>query len=305
MKLTIVSPVYGAQEILPELVSELQRVIPQITTDYEIILVEDASPDQSWEVVEQLAKDIPEVKGIQLSRNFGQHYAITAGLEQATGDWIVVMDCDLQDQPNEILKLYEKAKEGYDIVLAQRIDRKDGFFKKLFSKLFYGFLSYLTGTKMDHTIANFGLYHKKAIKGVLSMRETIRYFPTMVSWVGFKRATIPVHHAERAQGSSSYNFNKLFRLALDIILVSSDKPIRLFIKSGFFISFVSIIVAFFYLIKYLLGKTVIPGYTSLIISIWFLAGLIILILGVIGLYVGKTFENVKDRPIYLIRQIVE
>lgn len=301
--LSIVSPVYKAEKILPELISRIEKSVQKITADYEIILVEDKGQDKSWELIEEVAGANSKIIGIKLSRNFGQHYAITAGLGEASGDWVVVMDCDLQDQPEEIEKLYQKAKEGYDIVIARRSNRKDSFAKKLFSKMFYRILGYLTGSRQDETVANFGIYSRKVINAVVSMREAIRYFPTMVQWVGFNTAKVDVEHGQRSEGSSSYNFKRLVNLALDIILAYSDKPIRLMVKAGLFISLISVLIALIYFIKWLKGDVVVLGYTSLIISIWLLSGIILSTLGIIGLYVGKTFEGVKNRPIYIIEKI--
>lgn len=302
--LSIVSPVYNAEKIVPVLVERIESSIREITDEYEIILVEDCGLDNSWGVIEDIAKSNPNVVGIKLSRNFGQHYAITAGLDHASGDWIVVMDCDLQDRPEEIETLYNKAKEGYDVVLARRFERQDQFLKRLFSKIFYRTLGYLTGSEQDETIANFGIYHKNVISAVVSMRESIRYFPTMVKWVGFETTKINVEHNDRMDGTSSYNVKSLINLALDIILAYSDKPIRLLIKSGLIISLISVIIAFIYFFKWMRGDALILGYTSLIISIWLLSGVIISTLGIIGLYVGKTFEGVKKRPIYIIDKII-
>lgn len=301
---SIVSPVYNAEKIIPLLVERIEKSLQKIAADYEIILVEDGGPDNSWEVIEKIAKTNLKVVGIKLSRNFGQHYAITAGLDQSKGDWIVVMDCDLQDQPEEIEKLYKKAQEGFDIVIGRRFDRKDGFFKKFFSKIFYRTLGYLTGSEQDETVANFGIYNRNVINAVVSMRESIRYFPTMVKWVGFRSTKVNVEHNSRNEGKSGYNLKRLINLALDIILAYSDKPIRLLIKAGMFISVISVLVAFIYFIKWLKGDVVVLGYTSLIISIWLLSGLILSTLGIIGLYVGKTFEGVKKRPVYIVNKII-
>ncbi|WP_036930405.1 glycosyltransferase family 2 protein [Prevotella sp. 10(H)] len=302
MKISIVSPVYRAEKIIPVLVERIEKAVIGITDDYEIILVEDCGPDNSWGVIEQIARINRNVIGIKLSRNFGQHYAITAGLDHVSGDWVIVMDCDLQDKPEEIPNLYNKAKEGYNIVLAERFERQDSFLKRLSSSLFYKTLSYLTGVKQDPSVANFGIYDKKAIDAIRSMRESIRYFPTMVNWVGFNKTKINVEHSARYEGKTSYNLKKLLNLALDIILAYSEKPIRLTVKVGAFISFLSILAAIYTLILWLLGEIVVLGYTSLIISIWFLSGIIILILGIVGLYIGKIFEGVRKRPIYIVSQ---
>jgi dolichol-phosphate mannosyltransferase len=304
MKISIISPVYKAYNMLDELVRRIIQSVETISFEYEIILVDDACPENSWEKIEALAKEYSNIKGIKLSRNFGQHYAITAGLDYATGDWVVVMDCDLQDQPEEIEKLFNKAKQGYEIVLAQRKNRKDTFIKKTYSKVFYRTLGYLTGSDQDETIANFGIYSKKVVIEIIKLRESIRYFPTMVKWIGFRVAKVPVEHTERIEGKSSYNMKKMLNLALDIILAYSDKPLRLTIKLGVIISFIAIMMAFYTLIKWLVGGIIVIGYASLITSIWFLSGCILITLGVVGLYVGKTFEGVKNRPLYIIEKTV-
>jgi len=298
--LSVVVPVYGCKTCLYELFFRLKDTLEKITPDFEIILVNDASPDSAWEVIEDLAKKDKRVKGIDLSRNFGQHYAITAGLDHCMGEWVVVMDCDLQDQPEEIIKLYNEAINGYQIVFAQRIKRKDKLLKRVTSRLFYSILGYLTNTNQDPTIANFGIYHKKVIDSIRNMGDYHRYFPTMVRWVGFEHTKICVSHAERVDGHTSYSLKMLTRLSVDIILSFSDKPLRLTVKFGFIMSCLSLIFALYNLILFFNNKILVPGYTSLIISVWFLSGLIITLLGVVGLYIGKTFDSVKGRPTYFI-----
>lgn len=292
---------YRAEALLDELVRRIQASVSPLTEHYEIILVDDRGPDNSWQRIEEQAARDPRVRGVRLSRNFGQHKAITAGLEQARGEWIVVMDCDLQDQPEEIPALYRHAiQEKYDLVFARRVERQDSWLKRMGSRLFYQTLSYLTETKQDATVANFGIYHRKVVAAVLSMRESIRYFPTMVRWVGFRAGGLPVAHAERPEGSSSYNLSRLLNLALDIILAYSDKPLRLTVKLGLAISATAFLFVLVTLVRYLLGHTWEAGYASLIISVWFFAGLLLSVLGMVGLYIGKTFEQVKNRPIYVV-----
>lgn len=301
IEISVIIPVYKAEENLDELIERLKTQLGLITNSYEIILVDDGSPDDSWYKILTNSKHNPgHIKGVKLSRNFGQHYAITAGIDYCVGKWTIVMDCDLQDRPEEIPNLYKKALEGYDIVLASRTLRRDKFLKSTFSKIFYTILSYLTGTYHDPHVANFGVYSYKVINGVKDMRESIRYFPTMVRWVGFKSTTIPVVHAERLKGKTTYDFKKLLSLAIDIILAYSDKPIRLSIKFGFLISLISFLFAVVIFYFALTGKVLVSGYASLIISLSFFSGLIISILGIIGLYVGKTFEVTKKRPLYFV-----
>lgn len=302
IKVSIVSPVYRGEKMVNELVRRNVAALNAITDDYEIILVNDASPDESWKAIEQECKKNPKVKGLNLSRNFGQHYAITAGLSYAQGEWIVVMDCDLQDRPEEIPNLYAKAKEGYDSVLAQRVQRSHGWFKKLGSKCFYKVFSYLTETKQDASVANFGIYNRKVIHAVLSMGDAMRYFPTQIQWVGFKRAYLPIQHDERAEGKSTYNLSRLFRLAFDTIISFSDKPMRLMVKMGLFVTLASFIVGIVFLVRYCLGEIEVLGFTSLIISLWLLGGIIISLIGVVGIYLGKLFEKAKERPTFIVNE---
>lgn len=300
MQLSIVIPVYQAADIIPELLRRLKLSLLQITEDYELILIEDGSTDNSWQVIEASARENDKIKAIKLSRNFGQHYAITAGIDICAGDWIIVMDCDLQDRPEEIPSLYNKALEGFDIVYAQRVNRQDSFLKKSLSGMFYKVYSFLAGIKYNGHVANFGIYSKKVISVLKTMREPMRAFAPMVRWVGFNKAFIKVQHGERLSGKSTYSINKIFNLAADIILAYSDKPLRIIIRIGFIISLVSFLIAVYYLVLYFTGRILVPGYVSIILSIWFLGGLIILNLGVIGLYISKIFAGIKDRPLYII-----
>lgn len=300
MKLSIVSPVYKAEKIIPLLVERIENSINKITTDYEIILVEDGGPDASWKVIEKIAAANTRIRGIKLSRNFGQHPAIMAGLSQAKGEWIVVMDCDLQDQPEEIENLYSKALEGFDIVLAKRKYRKDKFFKKMTSKLFSIIYGYFTDTQYDNEVANFGIYHNKVIQSILEIPDTIKIFPLFVKFVGYESTSIMVEHSERAEGNTSYSFSKLLSLAFNTIISFSNKPLKLFVKFGLTISILSFIVGIYYVYLALTNQIEVLGYSSIIVSIWLLSGVIITTIGVTGIYVGKIFDQTKGRPPYII-----
>ena len=304
MMLSVVTPVYRCESCIVDLIQRLTISIESFTTDYEIIFVNDASPDQSWNRLKEIAKSNLSIKLINLSRNFGQHAAITAGLTEATGEWIVVMDCDLQDLPEEIPNLFRKAHEGYDFVLAERATRRDSFYKRMTSKLFYFVLSYLTGTNQDTSVANFGIYNIKVINEVLRMGDQIKFFPLMIKWVGFNSCKLPVKHAAREEGSSSYSLLKLLRLSSDVILSFSDKPLKILVKLGFFISLFALVFGIEMIYSYLNGKIIVQGYASLIISLWFLSGLIVSMLGLVGLYVGKSFDKVKGRQVYIIQEKV-
>jgi glycosyltransferase involved in cell wall biosynthesis len=303
-RFSIVVPVYQANACLRPLHERLTRVLDTLPGGFEIILVEDGGLDDSWTTIENICLGDPRVKGIKLSRNFGQHSAITAGLDRAAGDLIVIMDCDLQDLPEAIPSLYAKAVEGFDIVLARRSTRNDPLFRRIASRAFYALLGYLTETPQDAAIANFGMYSRRAVDAVLSMRENLRYFPAMIRWVGFRSTTVDVEHAESSGRRSSYTVKKLLRLALDVVLSFSEKPLRLAVKLGFALSFLSMLWALVMFLRAVIVRQSVPGWSSLIISVWFLSGLIIFVLGVVGIYVGKVFEQVKHRPLYIVEKTV-
>jgi len=302
MDISVVIPVYKAEGCLLELYRRLVAVLEQITTDFEIILVEDCGGDRSWEIIAELAHADPRVKGMQFSRNFGQHHAITAGLDLCCGEWIVVMDCDLQDQPEEILRLYAKAQEGFDVVRARRGQRKDPRLKRMTSWLFYRVFNYLAEAHYDGQVGNFRIISRKVVEVFRQMREQTRGFSLMVDWVGFPTASVDVCHAERLGSRSTYTWRKLFKLATNIVIAHSDKPLRLAVKLGFFMAFCAFLYGFYILARWLAYGSPIAGWSSLIVSLYMLAGLIIALMGVIGIYLGKTFEETKQRPLYVVRQ---
>lgn len=302
--ISIVSPVYKADKIIPVLVERIEKAIGKITDDYEIVLVDDGSPDDCWKVIDRLATTKPRIKGVKLSRNFGQHPAIMAGLSQAKGEWVVVMDCDLQDQPEEIEKLYDRALEGYDIVLAKRRNRRDGFLKRMSSLFFSKVYGYFTDTEYDNEVANFGIYNKKVIQSILEIPDSIKFFPLFVKFVGYNSTSIIVEHAEREEGNTSYSFAKLLSLAFNTIISFSNKPLKLFVKFGLTISIISFLIGIYNLYLALTNQIAVLGYSSIIVSIWFLSGVLITTIGVTGIYVGKIFDQTKGRQVFIIDKII-
>jgi len=298
--LSIVIPVYKAEDCLHELYRRLVAALETITPDFECILVEDCGGDGSWEIIEQLAAQDARIRGIQFSRNFGQHYGITAGLDYCRGEWVVVMDCDLQDRPEEIPRLYAKAQEGYDVVLARRTNRKDGMNKQLSSRMFYHLFNYLTEMDYDPSVGNFRIMSAKVVQNCNQMRECLRFLPGIVNWLGFPAAKIEVEHASRFAGESTYTFRQLLKLGTDTIIAYSDKPLRMSIHFGFGIAIASLLAGIALLLYASLFDIPIMGWSSLIISLYFLGGIIIGNLGIIGIYLGKTFDETKRRPLYII-----
>ena len=298
--LSIVSPVYRAEGCLHELYRRLRNIGEQITPDFELVLVEDCGPDGSWEILEELAGKDTRVKAIRLSRNFGQHCAITAGLDVASGEWVVVMDCDLQDPPEAIPQLLAKAREGHDVVFARRIARKDHWAKTLSGCVFYRVLSLLTGEPYDAAVANFSISSRKAITAFRQYREIDRSFPMIMRRIGFDHATVDVPHAPRYTGSSSYTWRKLLAFAMQNVLASSTRPLAISVQFGACVALASLGFAIYVLTRYLLHSIAVPGWASLALLTSFLFGLLFVQLGVIGLYLGRTFEQSKQRPLYHI-----
>ncbi|HUQ98778.1 MAG TPA: glycosyltransferase family 2 protein [Gemmatimonadaceae bacterium] len=299
--LSIVSPVYRAEDCLDELVRRISAAASPLTDSFEIVLVNDGSPDNSWAVIERLAAKDPRVRGVALTRNFGQHHAITAGLRESRGEWVVVMDCDLQDRPEEIPRLYERAMEGNECVMARRVHRKDTAGKVAGSRLFYKVFNYLTDLHFDGTVANFSIISRRVANALTSMPESVRFYGGFLQWMGFANSFLDVQHDSRFAGESSYTFLRLLRFGSDIILAYSDKPLRICVTVGFGIAVVSVIAGIGYLIRALFFGIPVMGWASLIITLFFSTGAIIFTLGILGLYIARIFAEVKGRPHYLVR----
>lgn len=302
--ISIVSPVYGCQGCLEDLLDRIAAVLAPRRQTFEVILVDDASPDGAWARIVELAAVRPWLHGIRLARNFGQHYAIAAGIEHSQGAIVVVMDCDLQDAPEEIPGLIDSLGDGVEVVFAQRSQRQDSWSKRLGSWAFFRLLSWLTDVPQDHTTANFGAYSRRVIDAVNIMPERERCFPLMVKWTGFRSISIPIQHAARGKGRSTYSLKRLLRLAVGIVLSYSDKPLRLVVRLGLAFSGVAFVMAILSIIRYLRGETQVAGFTSIIASIWLLGGMTIFCLGILGLYLGRMFVDAKGRPYYLISEQV-
>jgi dolichol-phosphate mannosyltransferase len=298
--ISVVTPVYRAEGCLEELYRRLVAALSGITQDFEIVMVEDCGGDRSWEIIQALAQKDARVKGIQFSRNFGQHYGITAGLDHCDGDWVVVMDCDLQDRPEEIPRLYAKAREGHEIVIARRGRRSDPLAKRMTSWVFYRLFSWLAEIDYDGQAGNFRIVSRKVVESFRQMREQLRFFGGLINWMGFPATAIDVQHDERYAGPSTYTLAKLWKLAFETIVAYSDKPLRLSVRFGFVLAFLAFCYGLYIVVHALLYGSAISGWASLIVSIYFMGGIIIAILGVMGIYLGKAFDEVKKRPLYIV-----
>ena len=304
MKLSIVSPVYHGEKMLTELVSRIHKAVSPLTDSYEILLVNDCSPDNSWEkIVEICAKD-KKVKGLNLSRNFGQPYAITAGLTYSSGEYVAVIDCDLQNKPEDLPAMYKKAQEGYDIVSARRVVRDDTFLKRMSSAVFHKVYDFLSGFHTDKAIAEFGIYSRQIVKAYCDIPEYSRSFVELIHTLGFKKSSVDVYHDHRLEGKSSYNLRRLLKLSYNSIISNSNRPLHLAVGLGFTMSLLSFLMAIYNIFAKYAGWNEVEGYTSTIFSIWFVGGVLLFMMGILGLYIGKIFDQVKGRPVFIVQDTI-
>lgn len=305
MKISAVIPVYGAPNSLKTLHERLIAVFQKVSADYEIILVNDACPKNSWAEIQSICRKDPKAKGVNLVRNFGQHSAISAGLAQVTGDWVTVLDCDLQDDPAHILEFLRTVESGkFDVVLAHRVERQERLLKRIQSWLFYKFLNIFLGVKMDHRVGNYGFYSRRVIDATKLMGDKIRFFPFLISWLQFPTTSINIVQNGREEGQSSYTLRKALGLALDVALASSNRPLLWSVQLGGICALSSFAFGTFFLIRYFSLGLAPTGWTSLIVTIFFSTGLILVSLGILGLYISRMNDQVRSRPNYIIQEII-
>jgi glycosyltransferase involved in cell wall biosynthesis len=305
VEISIVVPVYCCADCLPALHQRLRDVLSDLVPSFEMVFIEDCGRDHSWEVLTTIARQDKTVKAFRLSRNFGQHAAITAGLAQASGEWVIVMDCDLQDPPEEIPYLYERAIAGYDIVLARRMQRQHSSFKKITAKLYFRLLNFLSQNKLEGEYGTFSIISRKVVNAYLTMNDVNRHYLFILQWLGFRTTAIEYKHMKRYSGSSSYSLSRLFKHAFDGIFFQTTALLKAIVYLGFILAFSGIVLAFYYIYRYLVYGSV-PGWTSLSVLILLIGGFTIISTGITGLYIGKIFEQVKNRPQYVIdKQVVD
>jgi polyisoprenyl-phosphate glycosyltransferase len=298
VRLSVVVPVFGCVGCLDALYERLTRSVADVTDSWELVFVDDRSVDGGWEVLRRLARADERVRAFRLSRNFGQDAAITAGLASAQGDWAVVMDCDLQEAPEDIPRLWAAAGEGYEVVRTLRRGWRHPPLRRWTSRV-YRRLTMDADTRPEYS--NLCLISRRVIDAFLRLRDREREFMIALDWLGFDATTIEIDHHDRLDGESGYTLERLIRVALAGMYFRSTMLLRLVVFVGFAVALAGILLAGFEIADYFIEpeKTV-PGYTSLAVLLLVLAGFIIVSVGVVGLYVGRIFEQVKDRPLYLI-----
>jgi glycosyltransferase involved in cell wall biosynthesis len=303
-ELSVVVPVYGCRDCLEQLHQRLTKAVRSITTSYEIVFVDDRSRDGAWPVLESLAVADTRVKAVRLSRNFGQHAAITAGLATSKGEWTVVMDCDLQDPPEAIPSLYARAKEGFDLVLARRKQRTHSAFRLALARLYFKLLNTFMGTDIDGEYGTFSILNRKVVDAYLSLGDRDRHYLFVLWWLGFEHGTIEVEHKDRAAGKSSYTFGRLFRHAVSGVFFQTTNLLLYIVYLGFIVAGVGLLGAFYLVYLYAVAHPP-AGFTSVMVLLLVIGGFIITSTGITGLYIGRVFQQVKGRPLYVVDTVAQ
>jgi dolichol-phosphate mannosyltransferase len=303
--ISVVVPMFNEELIVPELIKRVSSELEKISASHEIVIIDDGSHDKTWDQIVIESKKFKNIRAFKLSKNFGHHYAISAGLHNSNGDWVVVMDGDLQDRPEVIPDLYKKAIEGFDVVFVSRVNRPESIFYKMLQKTFYKLLTVLSGIKWDSRQANFSIISRKVVEAFKEFPENARFYGSTIKWLGFDTTFIEAQHGTRFKGKPSYTFRKRIKLALDIIIAFSDRPLRFAIGLGIVMSATSLFSFLLIMMSSYANNTnnlLIPTLISILILVF---GIIFIILGIIGTYLGRVFTEVKNRPLYIISNSAE
>jgi len=299
IEISVVIPTYKAEDCLVALHKRLTDALSTLTDNYEIIFIEDCGPDQSWDVLTRIAKSDEKVSAYKLSKNFGQQVAITAGLSKSAGNWVVVMDCDLQDPPELIEKLYETAQKGFDIVFTSRKQRATSASRRFASRLYFTLLNVFQQTNTTGNYGAFTIISKKVRDAFMEFSDVNRHYVMILIWLGFDSTEIEYEQADRHSGESSYNLYSLLRLALEGVFFRTTVLLKGIVCLGFAVSLVGACFAIWAIAEYYM-RGALPGWTSLTVTTLLLSGSILVSQGIVGLYVGEIFDQVKRRPLFLI-----
>ena len=292
---------YGCVDCVDALYARLRDVLDQSEPSWELILVDDDSPDHAWPRLLDLVKRDGRVRAFRMSRNFGQHAAITAGLAESRGHWIVVMDCDLQDPPEEIPRLLATAREGYDVVLTRRDQRRQAWHRRVGARIYFGLRNHLLDTKVDTEYSTLSVISRSVTDAFLRMGDRDRQYMLILHWLGFRRTVLELEHVEREVGRSSYTLRKLLQVAMDGMFFQTTVLLRWTVYVGFALASAGVALAAAFVGLYFLQHPL-PGFTTIAVLILLVGGFIMLSTGITGLYVGKIFEQVKGRPLYVIAE---
>jgi dolichol-phosphate mannosyltransferase len=299
--LSIVIPTYNAETCLRQLCDRLLAVALSITDSFEIIFIEDRSSDNSWKVLQELLAEKPNLRAVRLSRNFGQQAAITAGLAISAGEWVCVMDCDLQDPPEQIPNFWRLAQQGNDVVFGRRLDKRQTLIRRLIGRIYFSLLSLFSMSKIEGNCGSFTLISRKVVDAYLKFSDCNRHYLMIIRWLGFNYSYVDYEQLDRFEGKSSYSIVSLVRLALQGIFFQSTVLLQLIVGLGIFLSCLSALGIFVICLNYLTHSTL-PGWTSVITLVLMSSGITLTSLGIVALYIGEIFEQVKHRPLYVLAE---
>lgn len=303
MEISIIIPIYNEELNLKLMYDRLYKVILTMNITYEFIFINDGSIDNSMNIIKELANINRNVKYIDFSRNFGHQIAVSAGLERSKGKSVVIIDADLQDPPELIIDLYEKHKEGYEVVYAKRRSRKgENFMKKWTAKLFYRILGSITSVSIPVDTGDFRLIDRKVVEVLKNMPEQQKFLRGQISWIGFRQVAVEYDRDERHAGKTGYTYKKMIRFALDGITSFSNFPLKFATYTGFIVSFLAFLIMLYALYSRFIIKEYVPGWTSLILSVMFIGGIQLICVGIIGEYIGRLSANIRNRPLYIINE---
>ena len=298
---SLVLPIYNEEETIPELVRRLRDLMERFDGEVEVILVDDGSGDSSYELMVAAREMDPRFKLLRLSRNFGHQVAVTAGLDVASGEAVIVMDSDLQDPPEVALELAARWRDGYEVVYAVREERQgDSRFKRATAAGFYRLFKRMSDVDVPLDVGDFRLVDRRALDAFRSMRESNRYVRGMFSWIGFRQVGVPFKRDERFAGETKYPLPKMIKFATDGIVSFSAYPLRLALKVGFLVSAFSFVLGIVFLVSQIAGLYSVPGLASIAVFVAFLGGIQLLLLGIVGEYIARIHDEVKGRPLYLV-----
>jgi glycosyltransferase involved in cell wall biosynthesis len=292
--ISVVVPMLNEESIVDEFVNKVKIELENMELDFEIILIDDGSKDQTWRKIEENAKLDKRVRGLKFSRNFGQHNSITAGLNYSQGDRVIVMDGDLQDRPEIFSKLIERADQGFDIVFVSRMRRPESFLYLLAQRTYYKILNFMTGIELDPRQANFSIISREVVNAFIELSEDKKFYPIMIKWLGFTRSEVAAKHGVRFSGKPSYSFGRRLKLAIDVIISFSNRPLTAIFTLGILLNVLTFTL--------LTSTAFVFGFQRInfqLVTLVYL-GILLNILGILGLYLGRIFNETKNRPSYII-----
>jgi len=304
---SIVVPAYNEESVLPETYLRLTTVLEMLDAPYELVFVNDGSTDGTLTLLEEMHRNDPRIKVVDFSRNFGHQVAITAGMDYARGDAVIVIDADLQDPPEVILDFVDKWKEGYEIVYGVREKREgETLFKKATASIFYRFLAKMTDIKIPLDAGDFRLMDRKVVDVFKNgIKEKNRFVRGLASWVGFRQTGVPYTRVARVAGKTKYPFRKMLKFSLDAVVSFSNVPLRMATYIGFGVAALSFLYMIYVVLLKVLSNVPVQGWSSLIAVVLFLGGVQLIFLGIIGEYLARINEDVKQRPLYIVKNIIE